>query len=64
MESEQHKDKVKLSYQKPRLRIIELAAEEVLFIGCKQTATGNAIDSGGPGEISCTLATTCVDAGS
>lgn len=36
----QHNDekKEKQAYKKPRLRIIELTAEEVLAVGCKMTA--------------------------
>jgi hypothetical protein len=40
MKFEQEKDKNKRSYEKPILRVIELSAEEVLGIGCKQ-ATGS-----------------------
>jgi hypothetical protein len=37
---QQKKDKTpKQTYEKPRLRIIELAAEEILAVGCK-TAPG------------------------
>lgn len=47
MKFEQEKDKNKRSYEKPILRVIELSAEEVLGIGCKQatgsTAFGNAV---------------------
>jgi hypothetical protein len=47
MKPEQEKEKNKRSYEKPMLRVIELAAEEVLAIGCKQatgaTAFGNAV---------------------
>ena len=33
---QQKKDKTpRLPYEKPRLRIIELAAEEILAVGCK-----------------------------
>jgi hypothetical protein len=35
MRSERDKEKEKRTYQKPRLRTIELAAEEVLARGCK-----------------------------
>jgi hypothetical protein len=34
-------------YEKPKLRIIELAAEEVLAVGCKTFSGGSAV-SGGP----------------
>jgi len=35
MQPKQNEEKTKHPYQKPRLRIIELAAEEVLGVGCK-----------------------------
>ena len=38
MQSKQDKEKEKPSYEKPRLRTIELAAEEVLGTGCKTMA--------------------------
>jgi len=37
MRSQQNKKKIKQPYQKPRLRTIELAADEVLAVGCKIT---------------------------
>lgn len=41
MDTDKTKDKIKRTYKKPRLRIIELAAEEVLAVGCKMTAGGS-----------------------
>ena len=35
MEPDKINENTKQSYEKPRLRIIELAAEEVLGVGCK-----------------------------
>lgn len=35
MESKQEKKKARKLYEKPRLRTIELAADEVLATGCK-----------------------------
>ena len=35
--SPEEKSEKKQAYEKPRLRIIELAAEEVLGIGCKMS---------------------------
>ncbi|MFZ5905900.1 MAG: hypothetical protein ACOYVJ_00645 [Nitrospirota bacterium] len=32
----------KQPYEKPRLRVIDLTAEEVLAVGCKTTSSGNA----------------------
>lgn len=52
MESDNKKAKDKLTYEKPRLRVIELAAEEVLAVGCKTSLTdpsgvaGNGCTSG------------------
>jgi hypothetical protein len=51
MEQNQDKQKKKGAYQKPRLRTIELLAEEVLAVGCK-TLTNPGINPGSP--ISCT----------
>ena len=45
-------------YEKPRLRTIDLAAEEVLAVGCKLDG-----GPGGPIGASCT-ASACFDAGS
>ncbi len=48
MQSDQKKEKKRKSvYEKPRLRKIELAAEEVLGIGCK-IATGSSPGSSPP----------------
>ena len=54
------KEKNKLPYEKPRLRTIELAADEVLAIGCK-------IQAGYPGkssEIGCGTAQCVLKPGS
>ncbi|MCP4669551.1 MAG: hypothetical protein GY849_24725 [Deltaproteobacteria bacterium] len=40
MESMKDKERRKQPYQKPRLRTIELAAEEVLVFGCKDRFIG------------------------
>jgi hypothetical protein len=53
------KKSVKSVYEKPQLHIIELAAEEVLSVGCKMT--------GGPTNVShasCGLFNNCVSQGS
>ncbi len=39
MEAEKEK-KSRKTYEKPRLRVIELAAEEVLGVGCKTVSGG------------------------
>ncbi|MBW1743971.1 MAG: hypothetical protein JRJ47_11200 [Deltaproteobacteria bacterium] len=58
MTSEQDKEKTKLPYERPRLRIIELAAEEVLATGCKTAGA-----STGVGVTPCTLGS-CAGEGS
>lgn len=58
MTSEQDRERTKLPYERPKLRIIELAAEEVLAIGCKLTSGGWA-----SGVTPC-VASGCADAGS
>lgn len=50
--------RVKMEYEKPVLRVIELAAEEVLSIGCKTQTSG--FNFGAP---TC-LANGCVENGS
>jgi hypothetical protein len=44
---EETKVKKTYPYEKPKLTIIELAAEEVLAVGCK-TASGGSAVGGGP----------------
>jgi hypothetical protein len=39
MKSEKGEDQEKQAYERPRLRTIELAADEVLAIGCKTATT-------------------------
>jgi len=60
MQSKQAKEETKQAYEKPRLRTIELAAEEVLGIGCKisGSATINV------GQINCGIGTSCILDGS
>ena len=53
MSSERDEKKTKGTYEKPRLRTIELVAEEVLAIGCK-------LLSGSTAPLS---PTNCVDSG-
>lgn len=57
MQPDQKEEKKKRMYEKPRLRTIELAAEEVLAVGCKLDFGGNA-----PGGITC-IENSCVDGG-
>ena len=59
MQPEQTKEKKKRVYKKPRLRTIELAAEEVLAVGCKLASGGWA--SGDP--VTC-VGNGCASAGS
>ncbi len=64
MMSKQDREKTRLSrreYDKPRLRTIELAADEVLAIGCK-TSTGPGTSPGNP--ASCVVGVTCSSLGS
>jgi hypothetical protein len=55
MGEKQNKEQPKRAYQKPRLRTIELLAEEVLAVGCK---TQSAPGTNPGGAISC-LGITC-----
>jgi len=50
--------KKKAKYEKPKLRVIELKAEEVMAGGCKITGGGSAV-----GGATCT-ANSCAGAGS
>jgi len=43
MEQSQKKEKKKRAYEKPRLRTIELLAEEVLAVGCKTLSAPGSI---------------------
>ena len=43
MKFDQEKEKGKRHYEKPMLRTIELAAEEVLGVGCKLATSGSAV---------------------
>jgi hypothetical protein len=58
MKFDQGKEEGKRPYEKPMLRTIELAAEEVLAGGCKVAGGGSA-----PLGATC-LAVPCVDSGS
>jgi hypothetical protein len=46
MQPDQTKENKKRAYEKPRLRMIELAAEEVLAVGCKTDANPTSGTSG------------------
>ena len=59
MEKNKKNKIVKSAYEKPQLNIIELAAEEVLAVGCKMT--------GGPANVgfpSCGIFNNCISQGS
>ena len=58
MQPDQKKEEKKHVYEKPRLRTIELAAEEVLGVGCKLASGGFA-----SGAAPCPI-NTCALAGS
>jgi hypothetical protein len=60
MVSENRKEKDKHIYEKPRLRVIELAAEEVMAVGCKT----NPADFSGAGGAGCTNAACSITPGS
>lgn len=51
MKNKNNEIKNKQAYEKPRLRVIELVAEEVMGVGCK-TASG-------PGPVTLCAAGTC-----
>ncbi len=57
MNLKQNEKKEKKPYGKPELAVIDLAAEEVLFTGCKLASSGNA-----PFNIPC-IANSCSAAG-
>ena len=59
MQPDQTKEKKKRLYEKPRLRTIELAAEEVLGVGCKHPTLGYDV-----GQLFCGLAINCNQQGS
>ncbi len=54
------KNKCKTAYKKPKLRVIELAAEEVLVAGCKTAASPPAPFN----PAACDVATFCAAPGS
>ncbi len=56
---DQSSEEKKKAYEKPRLRIIELAAEEVLAAGCKMVSGGSA-----PLATPCFPGNSCVGIGS
>jgi hypothetical protein len=53
----QHNDEKqeKQAYEKPRLRIIELTAEEVLAVGCKNAPGSPGVSGSLCGSINCAL---------
>ncbi len=53
------KNKKKLPYKRPQLKVIELVADEVLAIGCKSSATGAAF-----GYAGCVIYRRCYNSGS
>ncbi len=56
MQNEQNQKQAKKIYTKPELRRIELAAEEVLSVGCKMISGSTGF--GNPG-VSCTAPSQC-----
>jgi hypothetical protein len=59
MKSDETKEDQKRLYEKPRLRTIELAAEEVLAIGCKTAG-----DFAAGGNPICGVGNNCIQLGS
>jgi hypothetical protein len=59
MGNELKKEPEKSSYEKPQLHIIELAAEEVLAVGCKMPGGPNNV-----GVASCGIGRRCSTRGS
>ncbi|NOY68088.1 MAG: hypothetical protein GXP53_01140 [Deltaproteobacteria bacterium] len=57
------KNKKKLPYERPRLKVIELVADEVLAIGCKLAGVGQAA-FGNAAFNQCTLPRRCYNPGS
>ena len=57
MDNEKKEIKRKQAYEKPRLRVIELVAEEVMGVGCKNA-------SGGAGPLSTCVLSGCSVLGS
>jgi len=56
----QRSEQSKKTYHKPEIKVIDLAAEEILAIGCKTPTTVPAGSSAGPG----CLAQSCLQPGS
>jgi len=54
------KEKQKEVYEKPQLRVIELAADEVLAVGCKSPGLNYAVG----GNPACGVGAGCVSIGS
>ncbi len=61
MPKESKKGPGKKPYQKPKLRTIELVADEVLAVGCK---VQNGTSGVGNAKASCAFPTTCYGEGS
>lgn len=60
MNLESHTTTQKRIYDPPRLRTIELATDEVLATGCKESESATASNMGG---TFCGIANSCHDAG-
>jgi len=61
MPEDHNENQDKKPYQKPRLRTIELVADEVLAVGCK---VQNGTSGVGNPKSSCAFPTTCFNEGS
>lgn len=54
MTEEQKQEAKRRPYRKPKVRVVELAAREVLGMGCKTNSSGPSF-----GAAVCSLTTTC-----
>ncbi len=61
MKETARKNKAKLPYEKPELKTIDLAAEEVLVVGCKTDGSVAGFGNAGP---FCTIGLLCHGEGS
>ncbi len=61
MTDDSKKNPAKKPYRKPRLRTIELVADEVLAVGCK---VQNGVAATNNPKASCAFPTTCFNEGS
>lgn len=63
MSSDKKKARAQKIYEKPRIRVIELSADEVLAVGCKRSTAGQTAQLNNLTNR-CTLPTVCYNTGS